>query len=67
MYKINKEKLEKFIEENTEREMTRQDLEKDLLRLKHSILEQAERNLKFAFERENSTMVAAIAEILKAN
>lgn len=66
MQKINKEKIEKFIEENTEREMTRQDLEKDLLRLKHSILEQAEKNLKFAVENENSTMVAAIAEIMKA-
>lgn len=63
MEKINKEK---FIEENTEREMTRQDLEKDLFRLKHSILEQAEENLKFAFENKNSTMVAAIAEIMKA-
>lgn len=66
MYKINKEKLEKFIEENAEREMTRQELEKDILRLKHSILEQAEKNLKFAFENGNSTMVAAIAEIMKA-
>jgi len=66
MHKINKEKLEKFIEENTEREMTWRDLEKDSLRLKHSILEQAEKNLKFAFENKNSTMVAAIAEIMKA-
>jgi len=66
MHKINKDKLEKFIEENTEREMTRQELEKDILRLKHSILEQAERNLKFAFENKTPAMVAAIAEIMKA-
>lgn len=66
MHKIDTEKLEKFIKETKEKQMTNQEIVNDMLRLKHSIIEQAEENLRFAFEEKNSTMVAAIAEILKA-
>lgn len=66
MEKININELEEFIEENKAGEMTIQDVEKDVIRLKRLILVKVEQQLNIEFERGNSAMVAAIAEILKA-
>ena len=58
-------KLEEFIKESQKKHMTNQEITNDVLRLKHSILEQTSKYLTDALEKQKPAMVAAIAEILK--
>ena len=65
MYQIPVSKLEKIIEETQNEQLTTQQMIVEEQKLKLSILTHAERFLITALERNNTAMVAAIAEILK--
>lgn len=66
MKAIDIEKLKDFIEEHQEKEMTSQEISREESKIKYSILVEVNNQLNDAFKYGNSTMVAAIAEILKA-
>lgn len=66
MKNINVNDLQKFIEGNSNKELTPQEEIRKFQSLKLSILEQAEEQLTRAFKNNDTAMVAAIAEIVKA-
>ncbi|MGM0337661.1 hypothetical protein [Enterococcus sp. AZ007] len=61
---ISAEKLQEFIKSEVSRELTPQEEVQKAQSLRLSILEQAEEQLRKAFENNNTAMVAAIAEVL---
>lgn len=63
---INTKKLQEFINTEAAEELTPQEEMRKFQSLKLSILEQVEKYLKRALETNDSAMVAAIAEIVKA-
>ncbi|MEW2696836.1 MULTISPECIES: hypothetical protein [Enterococcus] len=66
MKKIDPKKVQAFIEREANEELTPQEEMRKFQSLKLSILEQVEKYLKRALETNDSAMVAAIAEIVKA-
>lgn len=65
MENININKLEKFVEENKEKEMTTGEMKNDLIRLKHSIFFETREDIVHHIKNGNPAMVAATAELLK--
>lgn len=63
---ISTEKLKKFISDNSESEISNTEVLKQVMRIKLSILKEAEKALNTAIKEKDSTMVASIAEILKS-
>ena len=66
MNNINRDELRKFIEENTNKELTPQEINKEIMLISLSLFQEITKALKQALKEKDSTMVAVITELLKS-
>ena len=66
MKNIDRDELKKFIDENTNRELTPQEINKEIMLITLSLFQETTKALKQALKEKDSTMVAAITELMKS-
>jgi len=66
MKNIDRDELKKFIDENTNRELTPQEINKEIMLITLSLFQETTKALKQALKEKDSTMVAVITELLKS-